>query len=223
MEYNSQRSKLIIPEYGRYIQKMAEHACEIEDRETRNHAAQTIINLMSIMNPHFREEEDYMHKLWDHLHLISHFELEVDSPYPKPNPEEMKYRPNKLRYPKRKMKYAHYGNFIEAYINHAMTLPEGEEQDKLVEHCANMMKRAYLNYNRDSVNDDMIKEQLSVLSKGRLVFKDNQKLYSTNEILYSKGKLQPTVSQHSQGGGKKKKFHQNNRFQQGGGKKNKNR
>lgn len=182
MQYNTQRSKLIISEYGRNIQVMAEIASEIEDREERNRAAKAIIQLMAIMTPQVREEEDYQRKLWDHLHIISHFELDVDAPYPKPIVEN-KPVGRKPSYPRRKMRYAHYGNFIEGFIKKGAELPDGAEKEALTEVIANMMKRNYLNWNRDSVNDEMIKEQLSDLSNGKLLFKETHRLSSTNEIL----------------------------------------
>ena len=183
MQYNTQRSKLIISEYGRNIQVMAEIASEIEDREERNRAARSIIQLMAIMTPQVREEENYQKKLWDHLHIISHFELDVDSPYPKPEVGETKPKGKKPSYPRRKMRYAHYGNFVEGYIKKGSEMPEGEEKEALTEVIANMMKRNYLNWNRDSVNDEMIKEQLVDLSGGKLKVKDAFRLVSTNDIL----------------------------------------
>jgi len=183
MQYNTQRSKLIISEYGRNIQIMAEIASEIEDREERNRAARSIIQLMAIMTPQVREEENYQKKLWDHLHIISHFELDVDAPYPKPEVGEAKPKGNKPSYPRRKMRYAHYGNFVEGYIKKGAEMPEGEEKEALTEVIANMMKRNYLNWNRDSVNDEMIKEQLVDLSAGKLKLKETFRLMSTNDIL----------------------------------------
>lgn len=203
MQYNTQRSKLIISEYGRNIQVMAEIASEIQDREERNRAAQSIIQLMAIMTPQVREEEDYMRKLWDHLHIISHFELDVDSPYPKPEVEK-KAEGRKPSYPRRKMRFAHYGNFIEGFIKKGAELPEGDEKEALTEVIGNMMKRNYLNWNRDSVNDEMIKEQLSELSAGKLVFKDTHRLLSTNELL-QQNKHNTQAAPQQQGGGKKNK------------------
>ena len=200
MQYNTQRSKLIISEYGRNIQVMAELACEIENRDERNRAARSIIQLMAIMIPQVREEEDYMRKLWDHLHIIAHFELDVDSPYPKPDPVAEKPKSRKPSYPRRKMRFAHYGNFIEGFIKKGAELPDGAEKDALTEIIANMMKRNYLNWNRDSVNDEMIKEQLADLSGGKLKFKENQRLSSTNEIL-QQNKVNSQVG-HTQQGGK---------------------
>lgn len=184
MKYNTQRPLLVITEYGRNIQQMVEEAVMIEDRETRNLAAKTIINLMATVSPGGKEEEDFYHKLWDHLHIMAKFELDVDSPYPKPDEEILRFKPNKPAYPRRKMRFAHYGNIIESFIRFAGSLEPGEEKDRYTEIIANMMKKAYLNHNRDSVNDEMIKDQLKDLSKGELEFKANHKLSSTNEILH---------------------------------------
>lgn len=205
MQYNTQRTKLIISEYGRNIQVMAEIASEIKDRETRNRAAKAIIQLMAIMTPQVREEEDYQRKLWDHLHVISHFELDVDSPYPKPKIED-KPVGKKPSYPKRKMKFAHYGNLIERFIRKGSELPDGEEKEVLTEVIANMMKRNYLNWNRDSVNDEMIKDQLADLSSGKLLFKEGHRLSSTNEILQqNKSNSQVGAQQNKQNNKNKNK------------------
>ena len=198
MQYNTQRSKLIISEYGRNIQVMAELASEIEDREERNRAARSIIQLMAIMIPQVREEEDYQRKLWDHLHIISHFELDVDAPYPKPEAGIEKPKGNKPSYPRRKMRYAHYGNFIEGFIKKGSELEDGPEKEALTEIIANMMKRNYLNWNRDSVNDEMIKDQLADLSGGKLRFKDNHRLTGTNENL-QQNKVNSQVGNTQQG------------------------
>jgi len=210
MQYNTQRSKLIISEYGRNVQIMAELASEIEDREERNRAARGIIQLMAIMTPQVREEEDYQRKLWDHLHIISHYELDVDSPYPKPEPGIEKPKGKKPSYPRRKMRYAHYGNLIEGFIKKGSELPEGAEKDVLTEVIANMMKRNYLNWNRDSVNDEMIKEQLSDLSQGKLKFKETHRLTGTNEIL-QQNKVNSQVGNTQQNkNNNKKSFKKNN-------------
>ena len=214
MQYNTQRSKLIISEYGRNIQVMAELACEIKDRAERNRAARSIIQLMAIMMPQVREEEDYQRKLWDHLHIISHFELEVDSPYPKPDPAQEKPQSRKPSYPRRKMRFAHYGNFIEGFIKKGAELPDGAEKEALTEVIANMMKRNYLNWNRDSVNDEMIKEQLSDLSGGKLRFKESHRLSSTNEIL-QQNKSNSQVGNSQNNNGNKNKNNKKQAFKSG--------
>jgi len=214
MKYNTQRPLLVISEYGRNIQQMVEEACEIEDRETRNLAAKTIINLMATVSPAGKEEEDFYHKLWDHLHIMAHFELDVDSPYPVPDPEALRFKPAKPAYPRRKMRFAHYGNIIESFIRFASALENGPEKDRYAELIANMMKKAYLNHNRDSVNDEMIKDQLRDLSKGALQFKDTHRLSSTNDILHKQkqqvGHQQNTNFGHGKSN-KKNKFKKKNK------------
>lgn len=168
MEYNTSLPHLIISEYGRNIQKMIDFAKTVKDREERNRVARAIIDVMGQLNPHLRDVTDFKHKLWDHLFIISEFKLDVDSPYPKPTPETFKTKPERVMYPSNDIRYKHYGKTVERIIAKAKEYPEGEERDALVEQIANLMKRSYLNWNRDSVNDEVIINQLDELSKGKL-------------------------------------------------------
>lgn len=168
MEYNTSLPHLIISEYGRNIQKMIDFAKTVKDREERNRVARAIIDVMGQLNPHLRDVTDFKHKLWDHLFIISEFKLDVDSPYPKPTPETFKTKPERVMYPSNDIRYKHYGKTVERIIVKAKEYPEGEERDALVEQIANLMKRSYLNWNRDSVNDEVIIKQLDELSKGQL-------------------------------------------------------
>jgi hypothetical protein len=168
MEYNTSLPHMIIPEYGRNIQKMIDFAISVEDREERNRVAQAIINVMGQLNPHLRDVTDFKHKLWDHIFIISDFKLDVDSPYPKPTRETFQTKPDRVAYPSNDIRYKHYGKTVERIIAKAKEYPEGEEKNVLVESIANLMKRSYLNWNRDSVNDEVILKQLVELSKGQL-------------------------------------------------------
>ncbi len=168
LEYNSERSKLIIPEYGRHLQKMVEHAVSIEDDEERNKVANSIIAVMGNMNPHLRDVPDFQHKLWDQLFIISDFKLNVDSPFPKPTREMLAERPDMLQYPENNPKYRFYGNNIKRMIDAAKDYEEGEFKEALVLTIANHMKKSYLNWNRDSVDDDVIFEHLKELSNGKI-------------------------------------------------------
>lgn len=183
MEYNSQREKLLLPEYGRNIQKMIQHAVSIEDKEERNRAAKTIIQVMTQTIPNSKDMEDYNHKLWDHLFIISDYKLDVDAPYPMPDPDKRDEKPERLNYPSKPIKYRHYGKNIEYFIEKAKEMEDPEMKDRFIEVLANLMKRSYLNWNRDSVNDELIKEHLVQLSDGDLIFKENHRMSSTNEIL----------------------------------------
>lgn len=201
MNYNTQRDPLIIPEYGRNIQQMVGLACEIEDREERNRAAQSIINVMGQLNPHLRDVGDFAHKLWDHLFIISEWKLDVDSPYPKPEAEALNKKPEPLSYPHKRIRYKHYGKTIENLIATAVEMEDEEEMKKFSEQIANLMKKSYLSWNRDTVNDNVIRDHLVELSEGRLKLDDSFELDATNDIL-GKQHQSNNTKKKKKGGGK---------------------
>ena len=168
LEYNSERSKLIIPEYGRHIQKMVEHTVKIEDDAERNKVAKSIIAVMGNMNPHLRDVPDFQHKLWDQLFIISDFKLNVDSPFPKPSKEMLEERPERMTYPQNFPKYRFYGNNIKRMIDQANKWEDGPEKEGLIYTIANHMKKSYLSWNKDSVDDKVIFDHLRELSGGRI-------------------------------------------------------
>lgn len=182
MEYNSERSDLIIPEYGRNIHNMVDYALTIEDRDERNKVVKAIISVMGQLFPYLRDIEDYNHKLWDHLYIMSDFKLDVDSPYPKPDRETFQERPEVMKYPQTKIKNGHYGKSLQELIDKASDYPEGDEKDTLTHIIANLMKRHFVTYNRPNVEDDFIKNQLKELSGGKLELKDGFDLLPTSEI-----------------------------------------
>ncbi len=183
MDYNTSLPKMIIPEYGRNIQKMIDFAITVTDREERNKVARAIIDVMGQLNPHLRDVTDFKHKLWDHIFIISDFKLDVDSPYPKPTRETFQTKPDRVLYPSNDIRYKHYGKTVERIIEKAKEYPEGEEKNALVEQIANLMKRSYLTWNRDSVNDEVILKQLQELSKGQLQMADPSALRSTQTFV----------------------------------------
>ncbi len=174
LEYNSERSKLIIPEYGRHLQKMVEHAVSIEDEQERNKVARSIIAVMGNMNPHLRDVPDFQHKLWDQLFIISDFKLDVESPFPKPSKELLEERPDTMGYPQNFPKYRFYGNNIKRMIDEAVKLEEGDLKEALVYSIANHMKKSYLNWNRETVEDEVIFEHLRELSGGTINLKNKE-------------------------------------------------
>lgn len=182
MEYNTQLDKLIIPEYGRNIQGMIEFCCKIENRDERNLCARAIIQVMGQLNPPLRDVADFNHKLWDHLFIISQFKLDVDSPYPIPNPDSFKEKPKLLEYPKGKIRYKHYGKTIEEIIKKARTYPEGAERNELTRQVANHLKKSYFNWNKDTITDEVILKNLSELSGGELKIEGNTPLSSHQEL-----------------------------------------
>lgn len=184
LEYNSERSKLIIPEYGRHIQKMVEHAIELEDDKERNNVAKAIISVMGNLNPHLRDVPDFQHKLWDQLFIISDFKLDVESPFPKPSKELLEERPDRMDYPQNFPKYRFYGNNIKRMIDVANSWEDGELKDGLIFTIANHMKKSYLSWNKDSVDDKVIFEHLRELSGERINMKArDEDLSEASELL----------------------------------------
>jgi hypothetical protein len=167
-DYNSTRSSLILAEYGRNVQNMVEYICTLPTKEERNRHAQVVIDMMGFLNPHLRDVADFKHKLWDHLHIISNFQIDVDSPYPIPQPESVHPKPDTLAYPQHKIRFKHYGHTIETMIDRAMRIQDPEKKRSMTESIANFMKMAYVTWNKDSVADEVILNDLRDLSGGLL-------------------------------------------------------
>jgi Domain of unknown function (DUF4290) len=168
LEYNSEREHLIIPEYGRHLQKLIQQAVALEDRDERNKAAKYIISVMGSLNPHLRDVPDFQHKLWDQIFIMSDFKLEVDSPYPIPSRELLQQKPDRLEYPQNFPKYRFYGNNIKYMIDVANKWEDGDMKDALIIVIANHMKKSYLSWNKDTVVDAVIFEHLYELSDGKI-------------------------------------------------------
>lgn len=170
MEYNTTRSRMLMPEYGRNVQRMVEYLLTIEDRATRLRNAEAVIELMGTLNPHLKVIEDYKHKLWDHLYQMTDFQLDVDAPYPKPSREEVFQKPEVLPYPKTKIANRHLGNNLENLLKKALEETDPEKKQGLTQAVGYYMKLAYTNWHREPVHDDMIKNELSILSNGTLTY-----------------------------------------------------
>ena len=184
LEYNSQRSHLIIPEYGRHLQKLIDQATAIEDRDVRNKAAKYIISVMGSLNPHLRDVLDFQHKLWDQLFIMSDFRLDVDSPYPIPSKDILTQKPDRLKYPQNFPKYRFYGNNIKYMIDVANSWEESDLKNALVLVIANHMKKSYLSWNKDTVSDEIIFQHLLELSGGKLnLSKSNEELSNTHDLM----------------------------------------
>lgn len=169
MEYNTLRTQLIIPEYGRHIQEMVNHCKTITDEKERNGFAEIIIEVMGELNPHLRDVPDFQHKLWDQLFIMAEFDLDVKSPYPIPTKKDtVNSKPNKVDYPQSIYKYRYYGNNIRKMIDVAVTWEEGEKREGLYFAIANHMKKCYLLWNKDTVDDQVIYNHLYELSDGKI-------------------------------------------------------
>ena len=182
-DYNTQRKKMSLPEYGRNVQKMVDHIKTIEDRDERNRAAKTIIQIMGNLNPQLRDVGDYKHKLWDHLALIADFELDIDSPYPVPEPSKFMEKPKQVPYKQGDIRYLHYGRIIELMIDTASEMEDGDEKEYLTNLIVNQMKKSYITWNRGQVSDEVIIGDMKLLSGGKLKMTDGVKILEVRELI----------------------------------------
>lgn len=183
LQYNTQRSPLRIPEYGRHIQKMVDQALDQPDKEERNKMANAIIGVMGNLNPHLRDVPDFQHKLWDQLFIMSDFSLDVDSPYSIPEKEVLAARPDPLSYPQNFPKYRFYGNNIKRMIDAAVTFSDGDQKDALIYVIANHMKKCFLNWNKDTVEDAVIFNHLFEISNGQIDLKKSEETLTNSDEL----------------------------------------
>ena len=202
LTYNTEKEQIVISEYGRCVQEMIKKLPEIEDREQRTEAAKYIISVMVQMNPNIKQSSDYEHKLWDHLYMISGYNLDVDSPYAPPVPLEKQSKPQHIGYQNNDIKYGHYGQYLIKMIEAASQEENEEVREALAYSLAGQMKRNYIEWNKSVVNDQVIIDDLKNISGGRLVISEESKLNSNADL----GKVQPQAKQpQQQQQGKKKK------------------
>ena len=168
MQYNTQRGGMQIPEYGRNVQKMVAYCLTVEDKEHRNEVAHSIIDVIGNLNPHLRDVPDYRHKLWDHLFIMSGFKLDVESPYPIPTEETFESKPELLDYPVRNLRFRYYGKVAIAMIGKIAEMEENEERTAMLTATANQMKKNYLAWNKDTVQDSLILSDINTISNGKL-------------------------------------------------------
>ncbi|MEP6711824.1 MAG: DUF4290 domain-containing protein [Ferruginibacter sp.] len=227
MEYNTTRNHLIMKEYGRHIQKMVEHLLTIEDKEERQRNAYVVIELMGFLNPHLKNVEDFRHKLWDHLFLISDFMLDIESPYPIPTRETLKAKPEILKYPRRYPKFNHLGKNIEIVIDKALKEENPEKKQGFANAIAYYMKLTYSNWHKELVHDDTIQSELSSITKGELEFNNRpfvkHRTDNRTEDEYGTGRNQyrknfgARDNRSNTGSGPRDNRNNNNRTQPGGG------
>ena len=188
-DYNTQRNRLVLPEYGRNIQKMVEYIMHVDDRDERNRLSKAIITIMGNMNPHLRDISDFKHKLWDHLAIMSNFQLDIDSPYETPTPKILTEKPRIVPYNSNGIKYKHYGRIIKLMIQEAVKMPDGREKEELIKIIANHMKKSYLTWNKDVVDDELIFKDLRDLSDGQLQVGEGVKLNDSKEMFKKRKKI----------------------------------
>ena len=192
-DYNTQRTKMALPEYGRNVQKMINHIKTIENRDERNRAARTIIQIMGNLNPHLRDVGDFKHKLWDHLALISNFELDIDSPYPKPEPSKFTEKPKIVPYHQGPIRFMHYGRIIQDMIKSVAAMEEGNDKKYLTNLVLNQMKKSYLTWNKATVTDELIIADFETLSGGKIKVAEGTKLLESRELVPQQPKKKPQM------------------------------
>ena len=209
MQYNTSLSVMTNAEYGRSVHRMIEYCLTLEDRNERSRCASSIVRVMIILNPQMKEFAEYEHKIWDHLHIISNYKLDIDSPFPKPRPELIESKPEIVPYPKSSIRFKHYGKILEDLLKKALAETDPKAKEVFTEQLAQLMKRHYLNWNRDSVNNQLILEQLENLSEGNLKVGENFRFLHTSEILpknaIPQNQIQHAVKKKSNNMHKKKK------------------
>lgn len=181
MDYNTSRDRLEMPEYGRNVLKMVEQLKTIEDRAKRTEQARAVVKVMEILNPQVHNQENYEHKLWDHLYVIAGFDLDIDSPYPCPSPEDFDTKPVPLPMKGTRIRAAHYGRNIEKILDLIATEPEGETKTSLIKSLAIYMRQQYLIWNKDSVADETIFQDIEKLSEGRITVPQDISLTKISE------------------------------------------
>ena len=198
MDYNTQREKLILPEYGRNVQKMIELVKAIEDKEKRSEQMRAVVQVMGILNPQIRELNDYKHKLWDHAHIIGGFDLDIDAPYPAPTPQQFAERPDVIKLPGKPVKAACYGRNIESMIDLIADCDNEEVKKEMIRSLALYMRQQYLIWNKDNVAEETIFADIERLSEGRLKVPEDIHL---GAISQNANFARPGISVGSQNGG----------------------
>lgn len=213
MDYNTTRDKLIMPEYGRHIQKMVEQVKEIPDKEKRNEQIKAVVQVMGILNPQLRDQPDFKHKLWDHVQIISGFDIDIDSPYPLPTKEDFMTKPEPVPVSSEPLKAAHYGRNIQNMVNVIAAMPDDEERDKIIKSMAVYMRQQYLIWNKDTVSEETIFKDIEALSGGKLVVPEHIHLETISSkekfarpgIMAQNNNLQPQQRQPFRKGAANKK------------------
>lgn len=180
MIYNTQREKMILPEYGRTIQEMVDICLQIEDRSERQICAETIIEIMRTMNPNVRQQPDYEHKLWDQLAILSDYKLDIDYPYEVIQREEMNAKPKPLKYPMQRIRYRHYGHLTEAFMKELKEMPDSPERTRLTEMLANYMKRSLYNWNRDAMDERKVAADIDNYTEGNVNLPEGMRFASVS-------------------------------------------
>lgn len=209
--YNTQKKKLLLPEYGRNIQKMVDHIMAIEDRTERTRAAKTVIDVMGNLYPHLRDVPDFRHKLWDHLAIMSEFKLDIDTPYPLPSLEKIRERPETLKYNNNRIRFKHYGKAVEKLIEKIKETEDPDQKRALLVLTANHMKKSFLTFNKDTVEDEQIYNDINTYYGSIVVLPEGMTLSNPKDLLQKKSKPSSNKPMSKPANQKNLKSNNNNR------------
>jgi hypothetical protein len=220
MDYNTTREQMHLPEYGRNVQKMVEHLLTIKDDQKRLEQAEVIVDVMATLNPSLKSAENYKHKLWDHLHQIADFELDIEGPFPKPKREEVFAKPEPLPYPQEGFNNRHLGKNLRVLIQRAMEETDDSIRQNMTQVIGYYMKLAYSNWHREPVHDDMIRTELLELTKGQLVYEPGgYKVHFEQRGGHRNNNRNMSNNRNNNNGNKNNKYNKNgnnkNRFNSG--------
>ncbi|MBT32895.1 MAG: hypothetical protein CMO01_24830 [Thalassobius sp.] len=182
MEYNSQREPLILMEYGRNVQKLVRYIRELDDIKERSRLSHVLIHLMKQLNPSVRENSDNVQRIWDHLHIMADFKLDIEAPYPTPDESIVFAKPQKMEYKSGELKFKHYGRNIELLISRAISLENETEKNDAIIYIGKLMKSFYASWNKENISDDIIIRHLYELSDRKIDYRDKAK---SDETLFN--------------------------------------
>lgn len=183
MDYNTQREKLVLPDYGRNIQEMVNYCARIRNRDERTRVAHAIVEIMGNMNPHLRDVPDFKHKLWDHLAIMSQFSLDIDWPYKLVNKQVLYAKPDKIEYSGEKTKYRHYGKYVQSFIDKIVETENPEERKVLTEIIANYMKLLYVTWKKEQVPDYIVFKEIQAMSDEKITIPEGLKLNEVKDVV----------------------------------------
>jgi hypothetical protein len=212
LDYNTERPQLPIPEYGRNVQRMVQHAMGVEDRAERTRLARAIIQVIARLNPQLRNSDNFERTMWDHLYIMSDLKLDVDAPYPMPTLEELHSKPERIPYPQTEIRFGHYGKLVERMIAQCAAMEPGDTRDAYAQLIANHMKKQFLTWNRDTVPDGIILKDLAELSKGAIKLKPETQLAHTADLLRAQQSGPKNEVDNRKRGGKKRNRKRKKRY-----------
>ncbi|MBX2962451.1 MAG: DUF4290 domain-containing protein [Cyclobacteriaceae bacterium] len=207
-EYNTARPHIILKEYGRNVQKLVEYIRSVPDKNKRTELSATLIELIKQLTPSLKDQPENPQRLWDDLYIIADFNLDINNPYPVPEPEVLFKKPMKVNYPQSKVRFKHYGKNIEKLVKEALKKEDPAEKEEAIIYLGKLMKTFFGAWNKEMLDDSVILNDIKIMSEGKLTLNiDKVREENLFEMLYrERKKLQPVQGERERdrnnGGGK---------------------